>query len=74
MNNLQLIIVIAASMSIPVSIWGIFYFVGRMVTHYRITRDLGNMPSADEISEHYQANNAIIQYGEYSPTDKKLRS
>ena len=65
MNNLQIIIVIAASLSIPVSIWAIVYYVGRMVMHYKITRDLGDMPTREEVSAMYDQNNAVIMY---SPT------
>ena len=67
MNNLQLIIVILAGLSIPVSTWGIIYFLARIIIHRRITRDLGDMPSAEEISAHYETNNAIIQYRNTPP-------
>jgi len=74
MNELSRIIVIAAGLSVPVSIWAIVYFLGRIVIHWRITRELGNMPSQDEIRELYERNNAIITYGQHSPTEKNLRS
>ena len=74
MNNLQQIIVIAAWLSVPLSIWGIIYFVGRMVTHFHINKNLGDMPSAEEIHQLYEKNNAIIQYKQHSPTEKNLRS
>ena len=62
------IIIIAAWLSIPLSIWLIVYFGSRIVTQYKIRRDLGDMPSAEEISKHYQQNNDIIQYRDHSPT------
>jgi hypothetical protein len=62
MNNLQVIIATAAWLAIPVSIWAIVYFVGRMVTHLHIKRNLGDMPSIEEIHQHYERNNAIIEY------------
>lgn len=67
MNNLHLIIAIAAGLSIPVSIWGIVYFLGRIIVHHRIRSQLGDMPSADEIHQHYERNNAIIQYKRTPP-------
>lgn len=67
MNNLQSIIVIGAVLSLPVSIWAIVYFLGRIIVHHRIRSSLGDMPSQEEITAHYQANNAIIQY---SPTEQ----
>ena len=67
MNNLQLIIVIAAGLSVPVSIWGISFFLGRLITHYRVRSELGDMPSAEEIEKHYQLNNAIIEYRQSPP-------
>lgn len=67
MNNLHLIIAIAAGLSIPVSIWGISYFLGRIITRYRIRSSLGDMPSAEEIRQHYQQNNAIIEYRDTPP-------
>lgn len=67
MNNLQLIIVIGAVLSLPVSIWAIIYFLARIIIHRRIRSDLGDMPSADEISAHYERNNAIVQYRDTPP-------
>jgi len=74
MNNLQTIIVIAAVLSVPVSIWGIFYFLARIITDQRIKRDLGNMPSQEDLHAWYEQNNFIIQYKQHSPTEKNLRS
>lgn len=62
MNNLQIIIIIAATLSIPVSIWAVIYFTARIITHYRVRRDLGDMPTAEEISRWYEENNSIITY------------
>ena len=74
MNNLHLIIAIAAWLAVAVSTWGIIYFVGRIFTHYYFRSKLGDMPSREELLELYEKNNAIIQYREHSPTDEKLRS
>ena len=74
MNNLQIIIIIAATLSIPVSIWAVVYFSARIITDQRIKRDLGNMPSQAELTEWYEQNNAIITYDQRSPTEKNLRS
>jgi len=51
MDNLQSIIVIGAVLSVPVSIWAIVYFSARIITQKRITRDLGSMPSAEELTK-----------------------
>ena len=74
MNNLSQIIVIAAWLAVPLSIWGIIYFVGRIFVHFHIRKNLGDMPSAEEIHALYEKNNAIIQYKQHSPTEKNLRS
>jgi hypothetical protein len=68
MDNLQTIIVIAAVLVIVISLWAIFYFGSRIITRARIRRDLGDMPSAEELSEWYRQNNDIIRYREHSPT------
>ena len=73
MNNLQTIIVIAAVLSVPLSIWAIVYFSARIITQKRITRDLGNMPSQEELTAWYEQNNLIITYGQPSPTRKHKR-
>jgi hypothetical protein len=67
MNNLQTIIAIAAGLSLPVSAWAILYFLGRIISHYRIRSQLGDMPSAEEIRQLYDRNNAIIQYKHTPP-------
>ena len=67
MNNLQSIIVIAAWLSVPVSIWAVLYFLARIITQYKIRRDLGDMPTREELRDWYAKNNSIIQY---SPIDK----
>jgi hypothetical protein len=74
MNNLAEIIVIAAWLIVPVSIWAIVFFFARIVTWWRIRRDLGDMPSLEEIQKLYEQNNSIISYQVRSPTDKNLRS
>ena len=74
MNNLQSIIVIAAVLSLPVSVWAIVYFSARIITKNRIRRDLGDMPSEEELHAWYEQNNLIITYGQPSPTRKRLRS
>lgn len=61
MNNLQTIIVIAAALAIPVSIWVIVYFSAHIITHNKIRRDLGDMPSAEELHAWYEQNNSIIR-------------
>ena len=71
MNNLQIIITIAATLSIPVSIWAVIYFGSKIILQYRIKRDLGNMPSQEELRAWYEQNNSIIQYREYSPPPPK---
>ena len=72
MDNLQSIIVIGAVLSVPVSIWAIVYFSARIITQNKIRRDLGDMPSAEELSRWYEENNSIIQYREHSPTREKI--
>lgn len=67
MNNLQIIIVILAGLSIPVSTWGIIYFLARIIIHHRIRSQLGDMPTREEISKLYEHNNAIIQYRNTPP-------
>ena len=67
MSNLQNIIVIAAWLLVPVSIWGVIYFLGRIIMQYKIRRDLGDMPSGEQLRDWYAKNNSIIQY---SPIDK----
>ena len=74
MNNLQTIIVIAAVLAVVVSSWAIIYFLGRIITQHRINRDLGNMPSQEELRAWYEENNSIIQYREHSPTPPKERA
>ena len=68
MDNLKIIIIIAAWLSVPLSIWGIFYFLARIITQNKIRRDLGDMPTREELSDWYAQNNSIIQY---SPTREK---
>ena len=70
MNDLQTIIVIGAVLSVPVSIWAIIYFSARIIMQYRINRDLGNMPSQEELRAWYEQNNSIITYGQHSPIAK----
>ena len=64
-------IIIAAWLSVPLSIWLIVYFGSRIIMHYNIRKHLGDMPSAEEISKHYQQNNDIIAYGQHSPIAKQ---
>ena len=71
MNDLQTIIVIGAVLSVPVSIWAIVYFSARIITKNKIRRDLGDMPSAEELTKWYEQNNQIITYGKHSPTRKQ---
>ena len=71
MNDLQTIIVIGAVLSVPVSIWAIVYFSARIITKNKIRRDLGDMPSAEELSQWYAENNSIIRYDDRSPTRKQ---
>lgn len=78
MNNLVQIILIVAWLAVPVSIWGIVYFVGRIYLKWRIKKECGDMPSIEEIRALYEHNNAVIQYRDeywkayfdHSPTDK----
>ena len=74
MDNLQTIIVIGAALSIPVSIWAGIYFGSKIFFQHRIKRDLGNMPSQEELSQWYAQNNSIIQYREHSPTPPRERA
>lgn len=69
MFNLKEIIVVAAWLSIPVSIWAIVYFVGRIITRWHIRRHLGDMPSWEEIQEHYEQINQ--QYKGRSMLDQR---
>ena len=71
MDNLQTIIVIGAVLSVPVSIWAIVYFSARIIIKNKIRRDLGDMPSAEELTKWYEQNNLIITYGKHSPTRKQ---
>jgi hypothetical protein len=71
MIDLNLIIVVAAWLAVVVSIWFIVYFSARIITHYWVRRELGDMPSAEEISRFYKINNAMI---DHSPIDENLRS
>ena len=74
MNNLQSIITIAAALSIPVSIWAVIYFGSKIILQKRIRRDLGDMPSAEQLHAWYEQNNSIITYGQHSPTPPKERA
>jgi hypothetical protein len=69
MNNLVQIIVIAAWLVVPVSIWAIVYFVACIIVQGQIRRNLGDMPSAEEIEKLYQRNNVIITREMGSPTE-----
>lgn len=70
-KNSILIINIVGVLVIIVALWGIAYFLNRIFTHYYIRSQLGDMPTREEVSELYRKNNAIIEYREHSPTDKK---
>ena len=73
MINLTQIIVIAAVLSVPVSIWAIVYFSARIITDQRIKRDLGNMPSQEELRAWYEENNSVLPaYINHLPTRKKI--
>jgi len=74
MNNLQIIIVIAAGLSIPVSIWGIIYLMARIIMHHRNRRALGDMPSLEEIHQHYERNNSIIEYRDTPPLRERKQA
>jgi hypothetical protein len=52
--------VILSVFAIPVSIWVIVYFGSKIIMHLNIRRHLGDMPSAEEISELYKQNNARL--------------
>jgi hypothetical protein len=67
MNNLPIIIAIAAGLSLPVSLWAIIYFGMRIIVRWYIRRHLGDMPSAEEIHQLYERNNAIIEYRDTPP-------
>jgi hypothetical protein len=69
MSNLETIIVIAAVLAVVVSSWAIIYFAGLIITKYRIRRELGDMPSQEELREHYRLMNGAA-YGDYSPIAK----
>jgi len=53
MNNLVQIVIVAAWLSLPVSLWVVVYFAVRIYLRYRIWRDLDDMPSAERIAAHY---------------------
>lgn len=53
MNNLETILTIVSCMVIVVSIWMIMFFGFRIVEHFIIRRELGDMPSAEEIERLY---------------------
>lgn len=58
MFSLESILVLLSVVVIGISTWGFIYFAGRIYTAWKIRRDLGDMPSADEIAEHYKQINA----------------
>ena len=65
------IIIIAAWLAVPLSIWLIVYFGSRIITHHHIRKHLGDMPSAEEIQKLYEQNNDIIQHADHFPTVKR---
>lgn len=74
MFNLESILVLVSVFVSIASIWGIIYLAGRFYVRWLIKRDCGDMPSAEEIREMYEKNNAIIRYEKHPPIDKNLRS
>ena len=67
MNNLSIIIVICAGLSIPASIWAIVYFLARIIIHRRIRSELGDMPTREEIAKLYEQNNVTIIWRDTPP-------
>jgi hypothetical protein len=72
MNNLTQIVIVAAWLIIPISIWGIIYYVARIAVWWHIRHNLGDMPSAEEIQKLYEQNNAIIEYRTTPPSEENL--
>lgn len=58
----ELVIVILSVAVIALSLWAIMYFGGKIVLRLWIRDELGDMPSAEEISALYESNNRIIEY------------
>lgn len=59
--DLELIITILSVAVIAISGWAIIYFSVKIVLNFYIKSNLGDMPTADEISELYRQNNEAIQ-------------
>jgi len=54
MFNLVDILVAVSVLTIIISIWGIYYFVGKFITWLFDRKNLGDMPSAEEIHKLYE--------------------
>ncbi len=54
--------VILSVLAIPVSIWMIVYFGSKIILDAKIKRDLGNMPTREELHTWYEQNNSIVTY------------
>lgn len=68
MNNLELIISIGAWLLLPVALWMVAYFAGKIIMHYWVRSHLGDMPSAEELHELYEQYNDIVNYREPKKT------
>jgi len=54
MFNLVDILVAVSVLTIIISIWGIYYFVGKFIIWLFVRKNLGDMPSVEEIHELYE--------------------
>ncbi len=58
----ELVVSILSVIVIAVSLWGLVYFSIKIAVSFWIRRELGDMPSVEEISALYESNNRIIEY------------
>jgi len=72
--DLELIFTILSIATIAISSWTIIYFTAKIVLNIYIHHNLGDAPSAEEISEHYkQINNSVLWIqSETSEAEKQL--
>lgn len=67
----ELVVTILAVAIIAISGWAVIYFAAKIARHFYIKRNLGDMPSLDEIRELYRRNNEQIEHPNLSPTREK---
>ena len=69
MSELELTII--AVLVIVISIWGMMYFLARIIIRFYVMYGKGNLPNSDELREMYKRNNAGVEYRNHSPTVEK---